>query len=141
MKIKSKVSIHCGEDGVWVVIDDSLSGLPFLRCFIPASDFMAMVGGKRNVEVDMEIHNLDKIGKTLEHKTFIFEMPLFPGLPTLSTARTVARDYVKRICPEGWKPDLHFLAKDSFFLKDGKRFAKTELRRWVKINDNESGGE
>ena len=38
---------------------------------------------------------------------------------------------IKKECPDGWTPDLHFSSQDSFFHKDYELWARTKIRRWV----------
>jgi len=77
----------------------------------------------------VEVRGLDCVGKKREHKSFEFEIPF--GEPWHEGYVDRVCEAVKEKCPQGWEPDLSFSSQDSFFDKDGKRWARTTIRRWV----------
>ena len=62
-------------------------------------------------------------------KTFEFEIGSFWGY---DDRKEKAWEIAKRVCPEGWSPSNYFSSKSSFFEKDGKSFAMTQIARWHK---------
>jgi hypothetical protein len=78
----------------------------------------------------MEVFDLDRVGKNMEHKRLEFQMPS-GVVETAYTRDEVAAMRAKDNCPDGWVPDLYFNSQDSYFKEMGKDMAHCTIRRWV----------
>ena len=131
MKINNgSITILCGghTDGVVIEIRDNDAATIFCKIELDAKQFVAALGRLSNVEAkSMEVFNLDRVGKKHEHKKLEFEIPEsgYDG------RKEIAIKTAKEKCPEGWIPDLYFGSQDSFFMKDGKEYARCIIRRYI----------
>jgi hypothetical protein len=127
MKIKDgRVSILVGEDGASIEIKDGASRVTFVKLYMSPKEFMAALGRLVYCKADIEVFELDKVGKEIETDTMIFEMPEY----SYSNKKEIAEAEALRRCPDGWETNARFDSQDSFFTKDGKEYAKTIIRRW-----------
>ena len=76
----------------------------------------------------MEIYNLDYFGKKMENQKFEFELP---STSSYEDEKRIAIQMVDDECPSGWEADHYFSSQDSFFTRDGKKWARCTIRRWV----------
>jgi hypothetical protein len=127
-KIKARMSLLVSERGAFIEIHDDKANTLFLRTEIPVKKFMAMMGRQSYVPVQMEVMNLEKIGKKHEWKRHVVEMP---NNVEYNERKALASKRVADTLPEGWESDDSFTSQDSFFQKDGKEYAQTTIRRYV----------
>jgi len=121
------ISILIGETGTRIEVRDNSSCTNFMRVELTPEQTCQALSRLSNTPCKASAHNLDRLGKTMELKTFTFEMP-YNGY---QDRKTVAAITAKKMCPDGWTPDLYFGSQDSFFTKNGKKMARTTIRRWV----------
>ena len=131
-RIPMKVSIgrvqsNCEDDYVKIDIIDSLSSRTFVNLKMTMTEFALLITGLSNCEAMGEVQHLEKVGRKMEHRSFAFEI----GSKTVG-GKKEALKAIETACPEGWEPDLGFNSQDTFFEKDGKDYARTTIRRWVK---------
>lgn len=127
MKIEAQISIIASYDNkIYIKIHDKTSGMAFVELELNNEQFVnAAMNRLGNTEVmSAEVHSLERVGKTHEHKSFEFEIPKWHD-------KTFAKEYAKNNVPNGWIPDLEFNSQTSFYEKDGKSYARTTIRRWV----------
>lgn len=132
--MKGNITILVGGNGARIKVEDESSGIRFLKINLSAEQFMACLGRLSNVKCDLDVRNLDKIGKTLEVGKHEFKVPV-----ELYNRRYKERDHFDRATQElaqnqltdDWIADSHFGSKDSFFSKDGEQWARVTIRRWV----------
>lgn len=130
MKIDADISILAGKSGVKIEIHDRDSGICFFRGRLDPKQFCMAMGQLSNCEMESgEVFSLDKVGKKMEWKKF--EFPI--GKTTYDNRKDVATIECLKNVPDGWHPDLHFNAKDSFFTRDGVEYARVTIRRWVDV--------
>lgn len=115
------------EDGIKLEIQDKESGRRFLKGIISPADFCSMMGRVACVPVELEVQDLDKVGRKQEMRTWEFEVPDVSYSERKSTAATLAQIN----CPKGWVPDVCFGSKDSFFKEGDVNWARTIIRRWL----------
>lgn len=80
----------------------------------------------------IEVKNADKVGKTHEHKNFVFEIP--EHLNKGKKDEKEIQKYAQKLLDEegeGYVADGYFGSKDSFFKENGKQYAKIIARKWV----------
>jgi hypothetical protein len=133
MKIKGKITILCDEDGATIELHDEDASLTFARVKLTSTQYCQALGRLAYTPCfSMEVKGLDKVGKQMENRPLIFEVP--KELPYKRDERDkLLIPILEKVCPEGWVYDMGFHSQDSFFSKDGKSYAKTTIRRWVKV--------
>jgi hypothetical protein len=132
-KIEAQITIHATyEDAINITVEDKTSGTRFLQMTITREQFInATMNRLGNTDVlETEVRNLDRVGKKMEMRAFTFELPEGTNVYD-SGLEELAKEIVRKICPEGWIPDTHFGSRGSFFKENGKEMARTTLRRWV----------
>lgn len=131
MKINGKITILCDREGATIELHDDDARVTFATVQLNPVQLGQALGRLGYTECEsVEVRGLDKVGKKMENKEFIFEVP-----EDLSCKRDI-RDKIlipilEKVCPKGWIPDTSFSSQGSFFSKGGKYYAKTPIRRWV----------
>lgn len=144
-QIDARISINAGrtstrsnsmfDDDVEIDVYDTTSGVNFLEIHMSREQFInAVMNRLGHTELKQAIvTDLHKVGKTREGKVFEFEIP---EENRYGKEKEFAVKMVKELCPDGWIPEVGFSSQDSFFYgKDGKRYARTKIMRWVDKND------
>lgn len=129
--LKPTLTIMITDDEVTIEVSEGYSKVITLTT--THRDFMRALGRLADVPcTEGVLLRPDVVGKVEEHKPL--EFPL-PGVPTtvMHQHRVAAAEReALRLCPKGWTSDQSFSSQDSFFKKDGKYWARTTIRRWVK---------
>jgi len=133
MKLKSAtITILFNRGGLEIQLEDRDASKRFAVIKLTPEQVCTSFSQLVYTPCEIELHDLDKVGKKMEHKVFEFPMP--ENALTSYDKKTAIKE-VKRICPKGWTPDLHFSSRNSFFYKDErnlrKPYARTRIRRWV----------
>ena len=102
-----------------------------IKVEIQPIDFANMMTGLHNVPCEMTIRGKENIGLVMMHKTIEFEVS-----DTLRDRKEEAADELLMLLTFekehwGWSSTERFDSKRSFFERDGKRFARAVIRRWV----------
>lgn len=130
-KLKAKMTIMCSTNyenrDIEIEVEDAISSCTFLKLRIKPEDFTAMLGRLSNVEVDMEVASLDRVGKKMIMDILEFEMPEYVSWKDKQKS---AREQANKKCPVGWVFDSGFNSQDSFFMKDDKAYARCTIRKW-----------
>jgi len=130
MKIKdARISISINKKRITIKLDDHNASTRFAEIEMTPEQFAQALSGLYYTKCNIEIHHLNRIGKTMLHKEFKFKLP--KGLNYFDQD-IQAEKIVKKICPKGWKPDLYFRSQNSFFEKNNKTWARTTIRKWIK---------
>lgn len=118
------------EDAIIIKVHDIDSSTTFVELTLTREQFInAAMNRLSNCGVEKaSVMHLDRVGKTMELKSFEFELP--EGVDYTSNEEEICR-IARQTVPEGWTPDLYFRSQNSFFKKDKKHFARTTIRRWV----------
>ena len=127
MDIKTKLTLTVYNNLVHIEVKDAKSIITFLKLELTPDQFVRIVGNEGLVECKGEVHELHKVGKQHENKSFEFELP---EDATWRDREQIARELAEQNCPEGWESDQHFGSKGSFFTRDGKDYARVTIRRW-----------
>jgi len=127
MKIDAQITILASyNNNVHIIIHDKTSGTAFVELELTNEQFVnATMNRLGNTDVmSAEVQGMDRVGKTHEYKPLEFPITKWRDA---DEARSIVGNY----CPEGWIPDMGFNNQATFFEKEGKRYARTTIRRWV----------
>lgn len=130
MKIEGDITIYANDGYVDIHIRDRNASTGFVELRVSSEGFVAALGRLGHVPCELTVRNLDHVGKNMENGHFEFKLPDSDKLGR-SNEKELALEAIKTACPQGWTPDLHFNSQNSFFTKNGHRFARTIIRRWV----------
>ncbi len=139
MKHKAKLTITrpiCG-DGRKVIsiqVEDADAGIRFLELEVPLDNFSECLTGLSFVECDMKFRGLQNVGKKKERMPVTFQMP---DHADYSNRKEVAKEIAQDQVPAGWLVSDYFDSQNSFFMKDGKEFARTNAVKWVEKETTE----
>ena len=125
---EGKVTILFNHEGLTIALHDDMSSVTFATATLNTEQVCKAFSRLSHCDATIDVHALDKVGKVMEHKPLIFEMPKDVEY---SERAKIAYDLALGAAPKGWTPDRYFGAQNSFFRKDGKDFARCTIRRWV----------
>ena len=135
MKVNAKITMLFRENGLTIEVTDDDSCLTFLDIHMSSEQICKALSRLASVSVDScEVYGLERIGKTMEHKRFSFQIP---G-ESFRDRKALAEQISQSQCPEGWESDNYFGSQDSFFSKDGKDYARTTRRRYIEKPEGEN---
>lgn len=127
------------DDGLKIELYDHESNITFAKIVLDPKQVVTAFSRLGYVECSIELSNLDYVNKKMEYKKIEFKLPKFA---TWDQIKIVAEKEAIKVCPKGWKPDLYFGSKDSFFFKTNRNdkqenWARCIIRRWVPIEKGE----
>ena len=127
MKIDGKITMLFDDEGMRLEIYDDEARLRIVKITLNNKQVCQMLSRLSNVNCEnTEVFGLDKIGKKHTNKSFDFPMPEHEW----SNRIKVALKEIKKVCPKRWESDDYFGSRDSFFLKNGKEYARVTIRKW-----------
>ena len=127
MKIKGRVTVLFNHDGMIIEFEDEAASIIFAKATLTAEQTCKALSRLSSVPCEMKLRELDRLGKTHEHKSFEFELPK----NSAGDREEVAKKIVQEVCPKGWVPDLYFGSQTSFFYREDQLWARAIIRRWV----------
>lgn len=139
-KLQGKLTISRPDYGnssqstsVFFEIKDCESAVVFLEFSVSDSDLIDALRGRAFVEADLEVSQLDKVGKTKTIKQISFELP--PN--TKASERAILAEelvdkFVLEVYGEGWTASKYFSSQNSFTTDkvSGNLVAHTHISRW-----------
>ena len=131
-KINAKITITAAyTDSIVITVYDNDSATNFLQMVMTREQFVnATMNRLAHTEVGAAfLENVERVGKTLELDQLVVVIPKY------GDREAAAAKIAYEKCPEGWLPDLYFQSQESFFSKDGKDYARCNIRRWVEKED------
>jgi hypothetical protein len=132
MKLKGFATLLFNNDGLHLKIEDDNSGISFLEIYFDEKQTCQLLSRLANVSCDMEIWDIDKVGKQLEISKISFEIPKNLSYETKrEVAYEKAKEFCLKNCESGWIPDNYFRSQSSFFSEDDKEYARCTIRRWI----------
>jgi hypothetical protein len=137
MKIKASLTIAIRDDEIWIQVEDRAASIRFLDITIGHTGFVRALGSLAYVPCEGELRDLDRVGKRMEHKMFEFQMPDDWRRWNKDLARSEVGPALIAAGMEDWTPDARFSSQNSFFDRDDKPMARTRIRRWVDIQEEE----
>jgi hypothetical protein len=129
MKIENaRISILINSDFTEIEIFDTDANVTLAEVRLTPEQLSKILSRQSRVECECHTGDLKKIGKKHESKYFEFEI-----------TRSDSRVDLILTCNEAlfeqemyeWEPDHYYNSQNSFFSKDGKRYARTVIRRWI----------
>jgi len=121
-----RITMLASENGMIIELRDNDASVVFAKVEMNTKQLAQALSRLGYTTCKIEVQGLDKLGKKMEIDKLVFEIP-----DDWYNEKELAMTLVKEKCPEGWTPDLYFNSQNSFFIKDGVRFARTTIRRWV----------
>lgn len=128
MKVDGRISILVGDETTVIHVEDENANTRFLELTISNAEFTRALGRSAHLPCDLNIRGLDNIGKTHENKTHEFELP---DGTNWKNREEVAIATAKGLDLGDWIPEPYFRSQNSFFIKDGKDWARCTIRRYV----------
>lgn len=128
MEINGDISILINYDHTEIIIRDRKASIEFVTIKLTPEQLSQALSRLVHVECDVEVKELDKVGKKHENKLFVFE------ITDDEYYRKNNKELGKKAqsqLSDGWIPDYYFNSQNSFFKKDGKHYARCTIRRWV----------
>jgi hypothetical protein len=98
-------------------------------------EFGEAITGSASRPVTLDVRGLEHVGLMKQTKELIFELDTANyGGRRIEKARKVAQYYAD----DGWTANLYFGSQNSFFIKDGKCYARTYQHRFVSPEEAEN---
>ena len=134
IKTKGLISIsrpqYCdGKEAISITIVDKASHEQFLDVEIPLAAFAAALTGLSRQDCDITARSLDVIGLTRETDMITFEIS-----QDIRYSRNKLEEVLKlaeEATPEGWIAPSYFGSQDSYFMDEGKYYARGRISRFV----------
>lgn len=132
MKLENgKFTMLVNQDYTEIEIHDGNASQTFCRIKLTPEQLSAALSRRVYVECEIDVVGIDKLGKKHENETFEFEI--------MEQATKELNGYLNQTCLKAlnkagmsdWTPDNYYSSQNSFFTKDGKKHARTTIRRWV----------
>jgi len=128
MKLQGQLTLLINEDTTIIKVTDKNACVCFLRIELNPTQLSLLLSRQANVECDVEVLALDKIGKTMDWGVMEFEIPCeLYRKPRKEEFLTIVKNQI----PKGFEPDLTFDSTKSFFIKEDKCYARTIIRKWM----------
>lgn len=128
--LKGKITFLPSIDGTTIEIYDDTSSVRFATIFLSNDNFVAMMARQARVECDLIVKDLHKVGKTLQHMTFEFEINR-EMQHSKGALHQAALKAIKAKGLDGWIPDQSYSSQNTFFEKDGVYYARTIIITWI----------
>jgi len=119
-----------GDTVVSIELRDELARVTFAYVEIDPKQFTLLLSSLYSRPCKTTVNQLDKVGLKKEFgEQLVFEVP--DNIYDTEKRNKIASKLAKENCPVGWEPSLYFGSQSSFFYKDGKKYARTSIFRWV----------
>lgn len=128
MKIEGNITVRFEPNGVKIELEDVVANSRLASISIDVPAFMRILSGLSFMPCNIDIPNIDKIGKKHENKEFRF--PIDKELASSSHREKLTR-LAQSLLSDGWIADDYFGSQDSFSFKDDQWFAKCVIRRYI----------
>lgn len=131
MKLKGKITFLINRESTAIEIRDEKSGCIIVKVELTPDQLSSALSRLVYTDclLDVSEGSFEKIGKQHECKNHEFKLP--DNLKGYDTNMDKLHTEAKRTCPKGWAPENYFRSQNSFFNKDGERWARCTIRRWV----------
>jgi hypothetical protein len=129
MKIKdARITILCNHDHVTIEVEDRDANTEFVKITMTPKQWCEALSRAALTKCKAEVCGLDRIGK--KHENRPLEAPMPDGVGR-DERKDIAADAIAKVLPDGWVSDDYFGSQGSFFIRDGKPWCRTTIRRWV----------
>lgn len=123
----SKPSYGDDKRKISIQVKDVDARIRFLKIEIDYDKFTECLTGLADIDCEMEFRGLQNVGKKIETKQLEFKI----GDVDYCEMKKVAHKTAKSIVSDEWSCSDYYGSKDSFFMKDGKQWARTTASKWV----------
>lgn len=133
-KIDGAITMLFGDDGLRIELFDNDSFKVFAEIKMTPEQVTKAFGRLSNVPCELRVSGLDKVGLKMENKTFEFELPKDFQRNFRSESESELDAIATKLLETeggGWVADKYYGSQNSFFIKDGKKYARVTIRRWV----------
>lgn len=131
MKIEGKITILINQDYTRIELYDNKAGITFVEVTLTPEQLSSALSRLAYTGCDIDVHSLDKLGKKVEYKKIVFEIPKeLEYARDSNELKKLAQDFLD-ISNEGWISDGYFGSQDSFYSKGDKYYARCGARRWI----------
>jgi hypothetical protein len=125
-KLKGKITISRNSDDVIrITIEDSLSHIEFVEFELDLESYAKAVSGQGCIHGEFSVRGLDKVGKKIEQKPLVFEVPDRWG------AKDWAQANAHKFAEEGWTASTYFASQSSIRYEGDKTIAHGTQFRYV----------
>lgn len=132
MEINAKITLLVNNDVVRLEIQDDDSSTTFLRAELTSDQFVRALSRQAHVAIEKTtLMGIERVGKTMENEYFVFELPENYSKWDKTMTDEQLADHVNTLLDDGWVSDRYFGSQNSFFEKDGKKYGRAVIRRWV----------
>lgn len=133
MKLENpQITILVNSDETTIEIHDSKSATTFVSIRLTPEQLSTALSRLASTACEASVDNLDRVGKKHEWKHFEFEISkLAANDSTHGSLNQICLRALKEAGMEDWVSDNYYKSQSSFFMKSGKHFARTTVRRWV----------
>ena len=129
MKIKGDITFLVNREYTAIEIIDREANTLFAKIELTPDELSAILSRQGNVHCDIEVEGLDRVGKKHENKYFEFIVP--SSIVASSQYAEDLASYANTLLNDGWIADAYFGSQGSFFTKEGKKYARATIRRWI----------
>jgi hypothetical protein len=129
MNIKGNISIMVNREYTSIEIRDSNANVQFLKIALSPYQLSAALSRQAEIECELQLKGLDRVGKKMENKKFEFQLP--EDLTGWNADKDKIARYAQTLLSDGWIADGYFNSKDSFFKWGDTEYARCTVRRWV----------
>lgn len=126
------ITILINQDYATIEIRDDNACTTFVKVTLTPEQLSCALSRLSKTECKVEVFGLDRVGKKHEHKSFEFEVSeeVLKGKGNMAYNCAIAMN-AQGLIDEGWISDNYYGSQNSYFTKDGKKFARTIIRRYV----------
>lgn len=136
MKLKQgQIDIFFEEGGLKIRLRDGLAGTTFAEVHLNQKQTLQALSRLSHTHCDIEVRGLENVGKRMVHKSL--EFPISKDSIYGPERQAVAIKRMEEAMPDGWSTDGYFGSQESFFERDGERWARITIRKWVDIDESE----
>ena len=111
-----------------VELRDANAAIRFAKAILNKEQTCQAMSRLGDIHCEITVSGLENVGKYYQHDQIEFEMP-----KVSYGDKVVAGEEATKHCPEGWIPSMLFSSQGSFFIRDGKPWARCFIYRWVEM--------
>src|SRR6186713_1898867 len=134
MKLQGQITLLVERDYTTIRIEDDTSNAIICEVRLTPGQLSSALSRMADTPCDVDVFPqvFDRFGKKMEVQSH--EFPLPDGFVNKHSSSNVALVKIaQQTAPDGWTADDYFNSQNSFFTKDGQKYARCHIRRWVNI--------
>lgn len=134
-KVDGRIDILYRNDAVEISMYDSNANILLATTTMSEHDFLtAAMGRLMRTRCEIEVGELENVGKHYETSKFSFELPACSWNERDARAAEMAKIRV----PDGWSPSLYFGSQGSFRSEGDKCIVRCGMFRWTEGEADET---